>query len=73
MTRNELRRGAHLGKEDRDLLFERLAAENLVRIEGKVVTATGYAEFVEHLYARREFPEPKNHWAAIARKDQRAA
>lgn len=73
MTKSELRRGAHLGKEERDLLIEHLAAENLVRIEGKVVTATSYAEFVEHLYARREFSEPKNHWAAITREDQRAA
>lgn len=50
-----------------------LAAEGLIRIEGKLVTASSYPEFVERLYGRSNLPEPKNHWAAVEEKDQEAA
>jgi hypothetical protein len=42
------------------------AAQDLVKIDGKLVTATTYPEFVEALYAREEFPEPPKHWKATA-------
>ena len=73
MTMSELARGAHLAKKERDLLVERLRAEDLIRVEGKIVTATSYAEFVESLHQRKEFPEPQNHWAKVSKKAQAAA
>jgi|GEM_PF-1773786 len=74
MTLSELLRGAHLEKAKRDLLVERLLAENLIRVDRKIVTATSYAEFVEQLYAQKTFPEPMSHWAAeIASKGPSAA
>ena len=73
MTKSEVARGAHLEKKERDIMLECLTAENLVRIEGKIVTATGYAEFVERLHKRKEYPEPQNHWAKVASKAQLAA
>lgn len=73
MTMSELARGAHLAKKERDLLVERLRAEDLIRVDGKIVTATSYAEFVEGLHKRKEFPEPHNHWATLSKKAQAAA
>jgi hypothetical protein len=64
---------ARLGKTERDVLLERLAAEDLVRIEGKTVEAANFAEFVDALYARDEFPEPENHWAALIGNDKGSA
>jgi hypothetical protein len=46
---------------------ERFAAENLVRVEGKTVTATSYAEFVAALYARDDLPAPVNPSATVAK------
>lgn len=65
MTKSDLMRGAHLTKDQRDVLLERFAAEDLVRVDGKFVIATTYPEFVEALYAREAFPEPGNYWAEI--------
>jgi len=73
MTKSELRRGAHLGKEERDQILKCLVAENLVRLEGKAVVASSYVEFVQCLHSRKDLPQPENHWAAIKRKDQEAA
>jgi hypothetical protein len=72
MTKSELLRGAHLEKKERDLLMECLTAEDLIRVDGKIVTATSYEEFVEGLHERKEFPEPVNHWAKVASKAQSA-
>ena len=66
MTKSELLRGAHLGKEERDGLLACLTAEGLIRVDGKIVTATSYVEFVEDLQVRKQFPEPVNHWAKVA-------
>ena len=58
MTKSELNRRAHLDKALRDTRVGRFAAEGLVRIEGKTITATTYREFVTGLYRREEFPQP---------------
>lgn len=73
MTKSDLLRGAHLEKGERDLLVECLMAEDLIRVDGKIVTATSYAEFVESLHERKEFPQSVNHWAKVAKKAQPAA
>jgi hypothetical protein len=43
---------------------KRLAEQDLVEIDGKIIRAMGYEEFVERLYARKEFLEPENYSAA---------
>ena len=73
MTRSDFLRGAHLGKAERDVLLERLAAEDLVRLDAKTVEAATFREFVDALYARDEFPEPENHWAALEGNDKGSA
>ncbi len=73
MTLSELLRGAHLDKKERDRMVECLAAEDLIRVDGKIVTATRYVEFVESLQKRKAFPEPRNHWAEVAGKGKAAA
>lgn len=73
MTKSELLRGAHLGKRERDQLLDRFVVEGLIRIDGKNVESLGYPEFVEGLYARREFPQPVNHWARLKGKGQSPA
>jgi hypothetical protein len=58
MSRNEIRRKHHLeSKQQRDNVLERLAAEDLVRIEGQTVTAATFGEFVTALYSRPGLPE----------------
>ena len=47
-------------------MVECLAAEDLARVDGKTITATSYAEFVESLHRRKTLPEPANHWEAVA-------
>jgi hypothetical protein len=44
--------------KDRDALLGQLAAEGLVRLEPRLITAVPLAEFVRALHARTEFPEP---------------
>lgn len=57
MTYNEVRRNFHLeSQEQRDLLLQRLANEDLVRIEGKTVTAATFTEFVTALHGRKALP-----------------
>jgi hypothetical protein len=65
MSRSDVLRGARLNKEERDLLLERLAAEDLVRVEGKTVTALTCAEFVAALHARPELPHAANFRALV--------
>lgn len=66
MTRSDLRRyGKISDSRTRDRLVERFEAEGLARVEGKVVTATSYVEFVEGLYAREGLPSPMNHWGRL--------
>jgi hypothetical protein len=60
MTKADLLRAAHLNKEQRDKLVNCLAAENLVRVNGKKLTATTYPEFIVALYGRKDLPEPVN-------------
>jgi hypothetical protein len=58
LSRNEIRRKHHLeSKQQRDIVLQRLAAEDLVRIEGQTVTAATFAEFVTALYSRPGLPE----------------
>ncbi len=54
---------ARLTKQQRDIIAERFAAEDLVRIDGKQVAATTFEEFVAALYDRREFPAPVSCWS----------
>ena len=58
MTMSDLLRRNHLKKGERDVLVDRFAEENLVRVDGKTVTATSYLEFVTALYARADLPAP---------------
>jgi hypothetical protein len=68
-----LAKGARINAATRTVLLERLASEDLVRVEGKTVTATTYKEFLRALYARKEFPEVANHWAAVAEDSKHSA
>lgn len=47
-----------LKAKDRDALLGQLAAEGLVHLEEKLITAVPLADFVQALHARKEFPEP---------------
>jgi hypothetical protein len=66
MSHSDVARGNRISKETRNQLVKCFAAQDLVKIDGKLVTATTYPEFVEALYAREEFPEPPKHWKATA-------
>ena len=66
MSHSEILRSAHLKKEERDLMLERLAAEDLIRVDGKTVTATTFDEFVAALHTRPELPEADNFRALVA-------
>lgn len=55
LDKSAVRGCARLDKGQRDILLERLAAEDLVRVDGRMVEATGFAKFVAALHARREF------------------
>jgi hypothetical protein len=58
LSRSEIRRKHHLeSKQQRDIVLERLAAEDLVRIDGQTVTAATFEEFVTALYSRPGLPE----------------
>jgi hypothetical protein len=68
-TKSDLVRYApRIPKAERDILLERLAAEDLLNVDGTMVTATTYPEFVAALYARDEFPEPRNFLAELSAK-----
>ncbi len=57
-SRSEVRRKHHLeSKQQRDILLKRLAAEDLVRLDGQTVTAATFEEFVTALYSRPGLPE----------------
>jgi hypothetical protein len=73
MTLSNLLSKARLTKAERNILVERFAAENLVRVNGKFITATTYKEFVSSLYARKEFPIPVNYWEQVAKPAAPAA
>ena len=61
MSRNDIRRNYHLeSKEQCDILLERLAAEDLVKIDNQTVTAASFKEFVTALHTRPELPEAAN-------------
>jgi hypothetical protein len=59
---SDLLRKARLTKELRDVLVKRLAEQDLVEIDGKIIRARSYEEFVKALYAREEFLEPDNYF-----------
>ncbi len=68
-TKSDLVRYApRIPKAERDILLERLTAEDLLNVDGTMVTATTYPEFVAALYARDEFPEPRNFLAEVTAK-----
>lgn len=73
MSSSDLLRKAHLTKELRDVLVKRLAEQDLVEIDGKIIRAMGYEEFVKRLYARKEFLEPENYWAGLYSNKQSVA
>ena len=68
MSFSDIAHKSHIQKETRDALMELFAAKCLVKIQGKMVTATTYSEFVDALYARDEFPEPPKSWAEYSVK-----
>ena len=65
MTTSELLKNFHLKKQERDLLLQRLAGENLLQVEGGEVSATTYRQFVEGLYRREEFPPVVDEWERL--------
>jgi hypothetical protein len=73
MSSSDLLRKARLTKELRDVLVKCLVEQDLVEIDGKIIRAKGYDEFVEALYARKEFLEPENYWSGLNRNKQSVA
>ena len=68
-----LAKGSRVDATTRDVLLERLAAEDLIRVEGKTVTATSFSEFVKALHARPELPNPETYRAPGPRKGRPSA
>ena len=69
MSKSDLNRLGHIDdKVMRDTLVELFAVEDLARVDGKMVTATTFEEFVSGLYSRKEFPEPVKHWTGATGK-----
>jgi hypothetical protein len=66
MSRSEVLINARLKKVERDLMLERFAGEDLVRVDGKTVTATTFAEFVAAIHSRPALPEADNYRALVA-------
>ena len=59
ISRRDFQRKVRVRKGDgRDALLGQLAAEGLVYLEAKMITAVSLADFVRALHARAEFPEP---------------
>lgn len=52
-----LAKGCRVNAKTRDILLDRLAAENLIRVEGATVTAASFGEFVAALHSRPALPE----------------
>ncbi len=73
VSKSDLTRYGKVEKAVREILLERFVAEDLVRVEGKMLAATTYEEFATALYARKEFPEPANHWKRVTDKPGAAA
>ena len=57
MTSAELRSGTRLKKEPRDAIVRILAREGLLRVDGKMLTASTYSEFVAALYVQKDLPQ----------------
>ena len=72
LTRRQLLRGRFqdLTAEGLAEVAERLAAEGLVRLDGKSFEALSLADFVRDLFARPEFPEPKPFWPGVVSQQQ---
>jgi len=60
-----LAKGCRVDAATRDVLLERLAAEDLIRVEGKTVTAASFEEFVTALHSRPGLPEAASFDEAI--------
>lgn len=73
MSRSDLTRYGKVEKAMREPLLESFVAEGLVRVDGKMITAITYEEFVSALHARREFPEPQNKRIEVTGKAGAAA
>jgi hypothetical protein len=74
MSLSDMLYRAHIqDAKTRDMLVELFETEDLARVDGKTLEATSYVEFVEALYARKEFPQPVNHWAQLGEEGQSAA
>ena len=73
MSVSDILRFGHLKKEPRDLLLERLVGEDLIRVDGKTVTATTFDEFVTALHSRRGLPEAPDHRKPEATDGETAA
>lgn len=58
ISRRDFQRKFRVLAKDRDALLGLLAAEGLVQLEPRLITAVPLAEFVRALHARTEFPEP---------------
>ena len=63
--RDLLRKVPSLKATQRDLVLDRMVAENLVRIEGKIVTATRFPDFVSSLYSEQRFCRLPNIWQEV--------
>ena len=52
-----LAKGCRVDASARDVLLERIAAEDLIRVDGKTITATSFEKFVAALHSRAELPD----------------
>ena len=69
MSKSDLHHRGHIASAKiRDMLVERFEAENLIRVDGKIVKPATYEEFVESLYARKELPPPENFWGKVTER-----
>lgn len=69
MSKSDLHHRGHIeSAKIRDMLVERFEAENLIRVDGKIVKPATYEEFVESLYARKELPPPEDFWGKVTER-----
>lgn len=50
-----------------------LPEQDLIQIDGKIIRARSYGEYVDSLYASTEFLEPENEWAKLHWRKQSVA
>ena len=66
--RDLLRKYPVLKSESRDRLLARLAAEGLIALGPRQITAVPLADFIRALHQRPEFPEPRYLWPEPEKK-----